>query len=397
MRNNPLFRQDMRLVLDAHILDWSLFLRNHAKAAQALKALVTQKEQFSCFSYLWSRSHEFEDHSKHFREFRTILVAGRMEDLAGTQCIVDWVQSFTGKHHQSFPVVHFIVHPDPELFWEMMGTLDLKHTGVIIIGSNPNDLFPYIILLRCLESWKSTECSVQHHIMIWIPKGAELPHIHPVVQTFKLNVQYYSEITPKSSSCFNEISFSIGNMIGFHFNLFLGGAKKTCQQYFHHILKSPLEGAALYTTLKQQYPNLAHWIWNNTKNFHPLAQWIQWMWQDMLTHRYTSSFPKHIFHPPPFYLGFTTTFWEKKSITDVVFPNYFSSVDPQFTQIHLKQLLEQEFRTTCKILTKHTHAVRVFYIKQFSEEILGGLMAHFLLETTLLFLMEKEITFPNPP
>ena len=330
MRNNPLFRQYMRLVLDSRILDWSLFLRNYAKAAQALQTLVTQNEQFSCFSYLWSRSHALEDNARHFRNFRTILVAGRMEDLAGTQCIVDWVQSFMGKHHKSFPLIHFIPRPDPELFWEMMGTLDLKHTGVVIITSNPKDLFPYIILLRCLESWKSMECSVQHHIMIWIPKGIELSHIHPLVQTFKLNVQYYSNITPKSSSCFNEISFSIGNMIGFHFNLFLGGAKKTCQQYFHHMLKSPLEGAALYITLKQQYPHLAHWVWQNTQNFHPLAQWIQWMWQDMLTHYAPPFFPQHIVHPPPFYLGFTTTFWEKRVLqmlsSRIIFPAQIQTI-----------------------------------------------------------------------
>ncbi|GAJ46774.1 glucose-6-phosphate isomerase [Holospora elegans E1] len=312
MRNNPLFRQDMRLVLDSDILDWSLFLRNYAKAVQTLQTPIIHSKKFSCFSYLWSNSHNLEDDAEHFKEFRTILVAGRLEDLAGTQCIVDWVQNFIGKHHKSFPEVHFISHPDPELFWEMIGTLDLEQTGFVVICSNPSDLFPYLVLLRCLEFLKSADCSVQKHIMVWAPKGTEFPYIYPIVESFRLNIQHYSVFTPKGSSCFNEISLSIGNMIGFHFNLFVGGAKKTCQQYFHHILKSPLEGAALYTTLKQQYPNLSHWIWNNTRNFEPLAQWIQWMWKDTLAQNYSPSFPKHILHPPPFYLGFTTTFWEKK-------------------------------------------------------------------------------------
>lgn len=312
MRNNPLFRQDMRLVLDAGILDWSLFLRNYAKAGQALRFYSKYNQKFSCFPYLWKKFHECEENNSHFKKFRTILVVGRTEDLAGIQCIVGWVQTFIGKHHQSFPEIYFIAHPDPELFWEMIGTLDSECTGIVIICSNPNDLFPYIILLRYLEFLKSSKCCVTQHVMIWIPKGIDFPCIRSVVQTFSLNVHHYSMITPKSSFCFNEISLSIGNLIGFHFNLFLEGAKTTCQQYFHHSLKSPLEGAALYTTLKQQYPTLSHWVWNTTQSFQPLAQWIQWIWKDVLPPQQNICFPKHISHSPFFSLGFTTTFWEKK-------------------------------------------------------------------------------------
>lgn len=391
MRNNPLFRQDLRLVLDAQVLDWSLFLKNYAQAAQIVYTLEDHAEHCSYLEHLWSRPSFLESNTHNFHNFRTILVVGRSEDISGMRCIVDWVQTFMGKHTHSFPEIHFIAHPDPELFWEIIGTLNLACTGIIIVCSNQNDMFPYIVLLRCIESWRSSikECSVRNHIMVWIPKKAELLQICTVAQTFDLNIYFYSNLSPKSSACFNELSLTVAKIIGFHVNLFLDGAKKTCWQYFHNALKTPLEGAALCATLKQQYPHLTHWIWSVTQNFDPLSRWMQWLWQETLGHRYISP-PRHITHTPPHHLGLTTTFWEKKNIADITFPNYFETIHSDHTQVHLKQLLEEEFKKNCKVLSKNGHAIRIFYMKQINEETLGALTAHFLLETTILLLMNKR-------
>ena len=391
MRNTPLFRQDLRLVLDAQALDWSLFLKHYANAVQSVHSIQGAIQRFSFIEYLWSNATFVESLAEQFQKFRTILIVGRADDIAGTKYITHWVQSFLGQHDSSFPEVHFLSAPDPELFWEIMGTVNLEHTGVMIVASTPEDMFPYIILLRCIEAWQSSvkKCTLHHHIAVWLPKNMLIPHIHTVAQQFDLTVHQYSILFPKSSYCFNELSLTVGKLIGLHIQLFLGGAKKTCWQYFHQILKSPLEGAALCTTLSQQYPHLVHWIWTATQSFHPLGQWVQWLWEETIRPR-VHTLPRHVMHTPPMrYSALSTTFWEKKNITDIAFPGYFDAERVPYTSVHLKQLLDQEFKKECRHLAKEGQPVRIFYTKQLNEETLGALSAHFLLEVSTLMMMHE--------
>lgn len=391
MRNTPLFRQDLRLVLDAQALDWSLFLKHYAHAVQSVHNVQGAIHRFSFLKYLWSNATFSESLVIQFQKFRTILIVGRADDIAGTKYLVNWVQSFLGQHNRSFPEIHFLCSPDPELFWEMMGTVNLEHTGVMIIANKREDMFPYVVLLRCIEAWQSSvkQCTLNHHIALWAPRNTLIPHIHTVAQQFDLTIHPYSILFPKSSCCFNELSLTLGNLIGLHIQLFLRGAKKTCWQYFHQILKSPLEGAALCTTLSQQYPHLVHWIWTATQKFHPLGQWTQWLWEETVGPK-VNTLPRHVLHTPPAHFsGLSTTFWEKKNITDIAFPEYFDTECIPYTNLHLKQLLDQEFKRDCRNLAKGGHSVRIFYTKQLNEETLGALSAHFLLEISTLIIMQE--------
>lgn len=392
MRNHPLFRQDIQQMLEAKILDWDLFLKNYARMGKGATSFLQKNLKGSCPFLRQPLKWEGEEETiRQFGQFQTLLIVGSEEELAGVKVLVEYVQTFLGKNHRSFPVVFFLCHPDTELFWEMMGSCDLHATGIMIIASRANASFTLTVLARAIESWTFANVScIKKHIFLWA-------HSEEVPADFKAFIQQFQIPTgpfcPRwGFLCFSSFSLTVAKIIGFQSHLFYQGALLTWDQFSSRKLLIPLEGAALLETIRMQYPFAQNLIWTFKKSFVSIGSWYQSVWKQCLGSKAGFFFP-HKTSSSSFVKGgkfFMTTFTEKNRLTDVTSQKFwerYAFLPPVYELSHLS---EQILHQTCQKLVKLQNGFRIFHVKSLSEQVLGGLLMNFFLEIILLSLPESS-------
>jgi glucose-6-phosphate isomerase len=329
-----------------------------------------------------------------YKKFDNVLIIGMGGASAGGKALVSLFQSWV-RVDSSFPIICFLDNLDPEIFWELMSLLNPKTTGVLVISPSGETPATLQLCMRCLEYWQtllSPQEISAHFTTITTPNSS----LGRITQHFHLTSLAHPPSIGGRFSCLSLVGLLPLMLVGGEARKVRAGAAAIIREVFAGQNAAPIEAAAAQYALYRQGLS-AHVMMPYGDAFVQLADWWRHLTSESLGKQGHGLLPvcalgsrdQHnqlqLYLDGPKDKVFTLLSEQKRPrehLNPALWRN-FPELD-FLSKTTLDQLLWAEEETTYRVMVQRGCPTRRFILKTLSEEAMGALLAHLMLETLIL-------------
>ena len=344
---------------------------------------------------------ELEDIAKDYRaRFESVLVLGTGGSSLGAQTLCALRYAGLGLP-QPKPHLYFMDNIDPDTFEDLFKAIDLKTTGVLAVSKSGSTAETLSQLLVIMDKFKDAvgEGALKDHItVITEPKDSPLARI--AKGNSLRTLEHHTQIGGRFS-VFSNVGMLPALIAGLDVRMIRDGAKRVLANP-----ELPLKGAQAIYQLYDEKKITNTVLMPYLDRLFLFAGWFRQLWAESLgkdgkgltpiralgTVDQHSQTQLYLDGPKDKFFTFILSSCKGRGET-------FQSKDPDLAYLNGKtmgDLLDAEQRATVESLFEKKHPIRVLLVDVLTEESLGALLMHFMIETIVTADLLKVDAFDQP-
>ena len=330
------------------------------------------------------------------KRFRTLIILGTGGSSLGAQTLCALHQSLV--HQISRCRLFFIDNIDPHTFTALLSNLDFEETGFLVIsksGTTAETLCQFLTILPCY-----TPASLKEHVFVLT---------EPMASPLRQLAQHYG------LTCFDHHGgiggrFSVFSNVALLPAAVVGVDIKRIRQGACRVLEDPryaLEGAALAATACRTGYTQSVLMPYIDRLYH-FTFWFRQLWAESLGKMGRGTTPLNalgtvdqhsqlqLYLDGPQDKFFTLILMNvAHQGTTIEIPTHISGLD-YLEQKTMGDLMAAEQKATAETLMNRKRPARIFSLSRLDEEVMGGLLMHYMLETMLTARLLGVNAFDQP-
>ena len=323
-----------------------------------------------------------------FLKFDDVLILGTGGSSLGGQALYALAS-------QEKPRLHFLDNIDPHTFEKLFKTITPKTTGLVAISKSGSTVETLMQLLTCVQR------GITERVLV-----VTEPTDNPLRKL--ANSQGWSCLDHPTNvggrySCFSVVGMIPMLLSGLDPYAYRKGAASVLQAHLTASEPSALLGAQTAYALKEAGKILSVMM-PYSDQLRLLALWYCQLWAESLGKKGKGTTPVaalgtvdqhsqlqlYLDGPKDKFFTLLAPKWEGKG------SKIDSTLVPEFTHKTMGDLFSAELKATYETLVRNQCPVRLISVDQITEETLGGLMMHFMIETILASYLEEVNAFDQP-
>lgn len=349
--------------------------------------------------------------TKHFQAFQDVLILGTGGSSLGGQTLL----ALRNPRNKT-PRFHFLDNIDPQTFENLLPTLVFKKTGVIAISKSGNTAETIMQLLVCLQHWRQTISKAQlknHFLIISEPRENG---IRQLAKTYDLPCRDHPTDIGGRFAVFTVVGMLPAMIAGIDVKAVRTGARQ-CLSATLAAKKTeecqPLRGALAHLALAKigiTQTVLMPYI----DRLNTFTLWFRQLWAESLGKKSKGEQGQAItpiqalgtvdqhsqlqlyLDGPRNKLFTIITLDHKNDSFNITLPPIGHPAVDLFQGKTMGDLMMAEQKATIDTLRRHHCPTRVIHLNRLDEEMLGGLMMHYMLETLAMAHLMDVNPFDQP-
>lgn len=342
---------------------------------------------------------QIEKIAEHYREqFTNVVILGTGGSSLGGQTLYALADSGFGPRRGG-PKLHFIDNVDPDTFELMISQLDMEKTGFIVIsksGSTAETVAQFIVCLEALMAKRGRSKAAKHALVI------TEPGINPLRSLAnRLNLQVLDH-DPNIGGRFSVLSL-VGLLPALIAGLDVRAIRRGAQLVLEETLSAtdpiqspPATGAIIKVAMLKKKNISTTVLMPYVDRLSSFALWFRQLWAESLGKNGSGSTPiramgtrdqhsqMQLYLDGPKDKIFTLILLNVAGSGRLISTALVKEQELSYLEgSHMGDLLDAEQRATAITLVKNGCPLRLFMLDKLDEEVLGGLLMHFMLETII--------------
>ncbi len=336
--------------------------------------------------------------------FKTLVVIGMGGSSYGgkTLCAL----AHNAFSHGGGTAVHFIDNIDPLTSDQLLLSIDIKTTMFLLVsksGDTAETMAHALILVQEVQSRLGKAAVAKHFIVLTEPRDSALKRL---ANAFGMTVLEHDTGIGGRFSGLSNVGLLPAKVAGIDIRAVRAGAADVVRHTFSTNDPEAAKGAALHRALEQKGKMLAV-LMPYCDRLEVFTTWYRQLWAESIGKGGKGTTPLRSIgacdqHSQlQLYLDgprdkFISLILLDQHCKGAVMPEI---TDPALSYLNKKtlgDLMEAEQRATLETLTRNRCPTRVFGLKTLDEEVLGGLMMHFMMETMIMGELLGVNTFDQP-
>jgi glucose-6-phosphate isomerase len=323
-----------------------------------------------------------------FLKFEDVLILGTGGSSLGGQALYALAS-------QEKPRLHFLDNIDPHTFEKLFKTINTKTTGVVAISKSGSTVETLMQLLTCIQQ------GITEQVLV-VTEPTESP-LRKLANKQGWPCLDHPTNVGGRYSCFSVVGMIPMLLSGLDPHAYRKGAASVLQAHLTSSEPSALVGAQTAHALKEAGKTLSVMM-PYSDQLRLLALWYCQLWAESLGKQGKGTTPiaalgtvdqhsqlqLYLDGPKDKFFTLLAPKWEGKG------NKITSSLVPEFTHKTMGDLFSAELKATYETLMRNQCPVRLISVDQITEEILGSLMMHFMIETILASYLEEVNAFDQP-
>ena len=346
-----------------------------------------------------------EDAASHIAQsFKTLVVVGMGGSSYGGKAICALAQnSFASTAGTG---VYFLDNIDPFTADQLLVSLELKTTTFLLVsksGDTAETMAHALLLVSAVESRLGKAAVARHFMAITEPKDSALKRL---ADSYGMRTLDHDPGIGGRFSALSNVGLLPARVMGLDIRAVRQGAADVATLAFATGESEPAKGAALHAALEERGRTLAV-LMPYCDRLDPFNTWYRQLWAESLGKGGRGTTPLRSLgacdqHSQlQIYLDgprdkFISLILLEQSGKGPLMPDMGDATLSYLAGRTLGDLMEAEQRATLETLTRNRCPLRVFGITRLNEEVLGGLMMHFMLETMITGELMGVNTFDQP-
>ncbi len=341
----------------------------------------------------------WEPCGKAFQEnYEAFLILGTGGSSLGAKTLVPLYQGDIGAPFQK-PLLYFLENVDPHTLLTLFNHLPLSKTGIIAISKSGTTAETLAQLLSCEALWKEKGLEqdfYQHTLIITEPKSSPLRRF---AQSHNIPCLDHNPHIGGRFSVFSLVGLLPASIAGIDSRKIRQGGSRILMQFLQNAPSEvpPVIGAASLFALQTERGMTQTVLMPYIDRLASFGLWFRQLWAESLGKEGHGTTPIRAMGTVDQHsqLQLYLEGPKDKTFTLLNFQNYpdkekgptlspFDSDLAYFQTAALGDLLGAEERATYQSLMNYGCPVRRITFDKLNEEVLGGLLMHFMLETLLM-------------
>ena len=331
-----------------------------------------------------------------YRKFHSIIIIGIGGASLGGAAMVRLFQSWV-LSSSSFPFVYFLDNLDPEIFWEVMSVINPQTTGVVVISKSGETPETLIQLMRCLEYWSEFLSPYEMSSHFLIATSPIKNSLQKIAKHYRFSTLDHPVDVGGRFSCLTAAGLLPLFLVGGEPRRVRRGAAQVINNTFDTPVSPPVEGVAGLWALYQEQHITSHVMLSYSQGFDGFNLWYRQLWAESLGKKGLGFLPITGLGPSDqhsqlqLYLDGPQdkcfTFLSQRQLArERLKPEMWKDF-PELKFLayaSMEDLVSAEKNATAQVLAERGCPVRTLCVNKLNEVSLGGLFAHFMLETLLM-------------
>lgn len=342
---------------------------------------------------------QIETIAKRYREtFSDVVILGTGGSSLGGQTLYALADSGFGPRRGG-PKLHFIDNVDPDTFELMISQLELDKTGFIVIsksGSTAETIAQFVVCLEALMAKRGRSKSSAHALVITEPGTNPL---RSLANRLNLHVLDHDPNIGGRFSVLSLVGMLPALIAGLDARAVRRGAQAVLDETFNATdpSQSPPAMGAIIKVAMLKKKNISNTVlMPYVDRLSPFALWFRQLWAESLGKNGSGSTPiramgtrdqhsqMQLYLDGPKDKIFTLILMNVAGKGRLISTALVKEDELSYLEgSHMGDLLDAEQRATAITLVKNGCPLRLFMLDKIDEEVLGGLLMHFMLETII--------------
>lgn len=288
---------------------------------------------------------------------------------------------------------------DPFTFQSLLEKLVIEKTGCIFIsksGETAETVMQFLLIMQAFEKQGKIKNFQSQSVVITEDKTSTL---HTLARHHQLLIMPHSTDIGGRFSAFLNVSLLPARLAGFNINDFRKGAQKTIETFKNgdSLLDAwPVQGALTQLMLQQDYQVNQSVMMPYCDRLYYFTLWFRQLWAESLGKSGKGTTPVHAMGAVDQHSQLQLYLDGPRDKFFTIIQNNHTFITPCYYQkdkivqttglYHTKQigdLFQAECQATIDTLRHHQRFLRVLTLPELTEQTLGELMMHYILETII--------------
>lgn len=335
---------------------------------------------------------------RHRRDFKDVVVLGTGGSSLGGQTLYSLADSGFGPK-DGIPNLHFIDNVDPHTFESLFEMMDMRFTGFIVIsksGGTAETVAQFIVCLAAISAEVGEDVLAKHALVITEPQDNPLRRL---AEERNLPILEHDPGIGGRFSALSLVGLLPAMIAGLDARAVRKGALQVLQQTLQATDPANSDaavGAALQVGFARHHGVASTVLMPYADRLSNFGLWYMQLWAESLGKQGHGTTPiramgtrdqhsqMQLYLDGPQDKVFTLIMLDVASGGRAVCSEKIC--DDKLSYLrgrYMGDLLDAEQRATAATLVRHGCPTRVFTLTHLDEEILGGLLMHFMLETII--------------
>ena len=336
------------------------------------------------------------------KRFKDIIILGTGGSSLGGQSLCMLASA-------SSPRLHFHDNVDPATFTKLLAEIDPKTTQVIAISKSGNTAETLMQLLVCIQHWQQKNLEIKDHFLIITEPGDTA--IRELATRYECAILDHPPAIGGRFAAFTLVGLLPALIVGLDAYKIRKGARHILDQLSQTDdpgTYAPLIGALIQKSL-MDHDITQSVIMPYIDRLSVFALWYRQLWAESLgkdgkgttpiralgTIDQHSQLQLYLDGPKDKFFTLITMNYPENTfmIQDHGFQHSALSI---FKNKTMGQLIQAEQQATIDTLVNNNCPTRVLHLSQLDEEVLGGLMMHYVIETLAMAHLLEVNPFDQP-